>query len=88
MLDKEKTQKVVKKFGKSKSDSGSPEVQIALLTERIQGLTTHVGQHLKDFSTRRGLLALVSQRRQLLSFLKSQSEKRYQTVVTDLGLRK
>ena len=88
MLDKEKTQKAIKKFGKSKSDTGSPEVQIALLTERIQGLTTHVGQYAKDFSSRRGLLALVSQRRQLLSFLKRQSEKRYQTVVSDLGLRK
>jgi len=70
------------------TDTGSPEVQIALLTERIKHLTEHLNTHTKDFSSRRGLLKLVSQRRKLLDYLKGESEERYQQVIQGLGLRK
>ena len=69
-------------------DTGSADYQVALLTKRIVHLTQHLGTHKKDFSSRRGLLRLVSQRRKLLDFLKSQSEERYQKVIAGLGLRR
>ena len=70
------------------SDTGSPEVQIAILTERIQYLTDHFKTHAKDHHSRRGLLQLVSQRRRLLDYLRSRSVERYRNVITSLGIRK
>ena len=71
-----------------KSDTGSPEVQIALLTERINGLTEHFKSHVKDFHSRRGLLKLVSQRRSLLDYLKRSNVEGYRSLIERLGLRK
>ena len=69
-------------------DTGSPEVQIALLTRRIEGLSQHFAKHVQDRHSRRGLLALVSQRKRLLSYLRRESVERYRKTVSDLGLRK
>lgn len=79
---------IVKQFQRSGSDTGSPEVQVALLTERINGLTEHFKAHVKDHHSRRGLLKLVSQRRQLLDYLKRANVDRYRAVIERLGLRK
>jgi len=79
---------VVKEFQRSGSDTGSPEVQVALLTERINGLTDHFKTHLKDFHSRRGLLKLVSQRRKLLDYLKRSDADKYRSLIDRLGLRK
>lgn len=87
-LEKEKKQEVIKKFRVHDTDSGSAEVQIALLTERINGLTGHFQVHKKDFHSRRGLLKLVGQRRRLLDYLKSRKSEKYRQIVKDLGLRK
>ena len=81
-------QKVVKQYQRSGSDTGSPEVQIALLTERINGLTEHFKTHVKDFHSRRGLLKLVSQRRKLLDYLKRTDADKYRGLIERLGLRK
>jgi small subunit ribosomal protein S15 len=70
------------------SDTGSPEVQVALLTERINGLTEHFKTHVKDFHSRRGLLKLVSQRRKLLDYLKRKDADKYRGLIEKLGLRK
>jgi small subunit ribosomal protein S15 len=70
------------------NDTGSPEVQIAILTERINGLTDHFKQHKKDNHSRRGLLKMVSQRRSLLDYLKGKDEKRYQSIIEKLGIRR
>lgn len=87
-LEKEKKQEIIKKFRVHDTDSGSAEVQIALLTERINGLTGHFQVHKKDFHSRRGLLKLVGQRRRLLDYLKSRKADKYRQLVKDLGLRK
>ena len=79
---------VVEKFRTSESDTGSPEVQIALLTERIKQLTEHFKIHIKDHHSRRGLLMLVSQRRRLLDYLRSRDVSRYRTLITGLGIRR
>ena len=79
---------VVKQFQRAANDTGSPEVQIALLTERINGLTGHFKTHMKDFHSRRGLLKMVSQRRKLLDYLKRTGADKYRTVIERLGLRK
>jgi small subunit ribosomal protein S15 len=79
---------VVKEFQRSGSDTGSPEVQVALLTERINGLTDHFKTHVKDFHSRRGLLKLVSQRRKLLDYLKRSDADKYRSLIDRLGLRK
>ena len=79
---------VVKQYQRSGADTGSPEVQIALLTERINGLTEHFKAHVKDFHSRRGLLKLVSQRRKLLDYLKRKNTERYRELIEQLGLRK
>ena len=81
-------QKVVKQYQRSGSDTGSPEVQIALLTERINGLTEHFKTHVKDFHSRRGLLKLVSQRRKLLDYLKRKDADKYRDLIERLSLRK
>lgn len=79
---------VVKQYQRTGTDTGSPEVQIALLTERINGLTEHFKSHVKDFHSRRGLLKLVSQRRKLIDYLKRTDIEKYRTLIDRLGLRK
>lgn len=81
-------QELIKKFATEKNDTGSPEVQVAVLTERIINLTAHLGGHKKDFHSRRGLLILVSRRRRLLDYLKRVSGERYSTLIQTLGLRR
>ena len=80
--------KIVEKYQIAKNDTGSPEVQAALMTDRIAYLTEHFKTNAKDHHSRRGLLALVSQRRKILDYLKRQSLKRYQGLIKSLGLRK
>ncbi len=79
---------VVKQYQRAGNDTGSPEVQVALLTERINGLTEHFKTNVKDFHSRRGLLILVSQRRKLLDYLKRKNADKYRSVIERLGLRK
>ena len=79
---------IVADFAQSQGDTGSPEVQIALLTARINDLQPHFKEHTKDHHSRRGLLRLVSQRRKLLDYLKGKDVERYRTLITKLGLRK
>lgn len=80
--------KIVSEYQTSKTDTASPEVQVALLTSRIAYLTDHFKSNKKDHHSRRGLLAMVSKRRKLLDYLKSESDERYQTLIGRLGLRK
>jgi len=87
-LTKERKKELVKKFGKDENDTGSPEVQVALLTERINDLTDHFKTHVKDFAGRRGLLKLVGQRRNLLNYVRRSNIERYRTLINELGLRK
>ena len=79
---------VVKSYQRAGNDTGSPEVQIALLTERINGLSEHFKSHVKDFHSRRGLLKIVSQRRKLLDYLKRSDADKYRSIIERLGLRK
>ena len=79
---------VVKQFGKSEGDTGSPEVQIALLTRRINHLTEHLREHKHDHHSRRGLLMLVGQRRRLLNYLMRKDVDRYRSLIQELGLRR
>jgi small subunit ribosomal protein S15 len=88
MLSKERKTELIGTFGVHENDTGSPEVQIALLTERINYLTEHFKVHKKDHHSRRGLLKLVSQRRKLLDYLKRKEFKRYRDILNQLGLRK
>ncbi len=88
VLDPEKKKEIIEKFKLHGSDTGSPEVQIALLSARIQYLTEHFKVHKKDHSSRRGLLKLVGQRRRLLDYLKSQDVERYRSIIKELGIRK
>ncbi|MGH8691879.1 MAG: 30S ribosomal protein S15 [Burkholderiales bacterium] len=81
-------EKVVKQYQRSGKDTGSPEVQIALLTERINSLADHFKTHVKDFHSRRGLLKLVSQRRKLLDYLKREDADKYRDLIERLSLRK
>jgi small subunit ribosomal protein S15 len=83
-----KKAELVKKFRTHEKDTGSPEVQVALLTERIAHLTEHFKTHKKDFHSRRGLLKLVGQRRRLLNYLKSKDVARYKKLIDSLGIRK
>ncbi len=85
---KAKTADIVSKFGQNAKDSGTTEVQIALLTNRINGLTGHFKDHKKDHHSRRGLLKMVGQRRRLLSYIKRKNETRYATLIEKLNLRK
>lgn len=87
-LSKEKKGKVVDDFRVHEKDTGSPEVQIALLTERINGLAEHFKVNKKDHHSRRGLLMMISQRRRLLDYLKKENLERYRAVLGKLGLRK
>ena len=87
-LETEKKKNIIEQFKIHDSDTGSPEVQIALLSERINYLTEHFKTHKKDFHSRRGLLKLVGQRRRLLDYLKKKEFQRYKTVISTLGLRR
>lgn len=87
-LMKEDKEKVIKKYRKSELDTGSCEVQVALLTTRIQGLTQHFKDHKNDVHSQRGLVHMVNQRRQLLAYLKKTDHDRYLKLIGDLGLRK
>ena len=87
-LAAERKSAVVQKFARKPGDTGSPEVQIALLSERISYLTEHFKVHAKDHHSRRGLLMLVSQRRRLLDYLRSRDVGRYRTLIGELGIRR
>jgi small subunit ribosomal protein S15 len=87
-LQTEQKETIITQFRTHDDDTGSPEVQIALLTERINGLTDHLREHKHDFHSRRGLLKLVGQRRRLLAYLASKDVERYRTTIARLGLRK
>ena len=87
-MDKLQKQEIIAKYGRKEGDTGSPEVQIALLTGRIQELTEHLKVHKKDHHSRRGLLMMVGQRRSLLDYLKKTDMERYRAIVASLGLRK
>ncbi len=84
----ERKQALIKEYALSKGDTGSPEVQIAVLTERITNLTEHFKTHKKDNHSRRGLLKMVSQRRRLLDYVKSGDEERYKDIIKRLGIRR
>ena len=84
----EKKQEEIKEFATEKTDTGSPEVQVAVLSERISNLTEHMKSHKKDLHSQRGLLGLVSKRRRLLDYLKAKDEARYQDLIKRLGLRR
>lgn len=84
----ERKQELIKEFAVKKDDTGSPEVQVAVLSERIANLTEHLKTHNKDFHSRRGLLIMVGQRRRLLDYVKRKEAKRYETLVERLGLRR
>lgn len=87
-ITKDKKIEIIKNFGNDDTDSGSPNVQVAILTERIKNLTDHLKNHAKDFSTRRGLLTLVGKRRRILDYLKKNSSENYKQVIESLGLRR
>lgn len=87
-MDKAKKLEIIKKYGRSEGDTGSPEVQVALLTERINSLQEHFKVHKKDHHSRRGLLKMVGQRRGLLNYLAEQDIERYRTLIKELGLRR
>ena len=86
-ISKERKAELIKQYGKNEHDSGSPEVQVALLTERIHELTEHVKVHIHDHHTRRGLLMLVGKRRRLLSYIKKQDIENYRSLIKSLGIR-
>lgn len=87
MITKEQKAELVKKYGKSDTDTGSAEVQVAILTARIKELTEHMKSHKKDFHTRRGLLMLVGKRRRLLSYIKKNDIENYRNLIKSLGIR-
>lgn len=88
MITKEIKEKIIKEYGLKEGDTGSPEVQVALLTFRINELNEHIKKNPKDFHSNRGLLKMVGQRRNMLAYLKSVDIERYRTLVARLGLRK
>ena len=87
-ISKERKQELIQEFKKDETDTGSPEVQIAILTTRVNNLTEHMRVHKKDYATRRGLLALVSRRRRLLDYLRRVDPQRYLDIIGRLGIRK
>jgi small subunit ribosomal protein S15 len=87
-LTAERKLEIVKQFATKPGDTGSPEVQVAVLSERINGLTEHFKSHVKDNHSRRGLLKMVSQRRRLLDYLKKTDKARYDSIISKLGLRR
>jgi ribosomal protein S15, bacterial/organelle len=88
MICKDKKTAIIEKFGRTPGDTGSPEVQVAILTARIAELTEHLKEHKKDHHSRRGLLKMVGQRRGLLAYLKKNDIERYRTLIEQLGIRK
>ena len=84
----ERKAELIQKFATNPGDTGSPEVQVAVLTERITNLTEHFKDHKKDNHSRRGLLKMVSQRRKLLDYVKAKDEERYKKLITELGIRR
>ena len=87
-IDTKTKQDLIKKFAKKENDTGSPEVQVAILTTRITNLSEHFKTHKKDNHSSRGLLKLVSQRRKILDYVKSKDESRYKTLIEQLGIRR
>ncbi len=87
-ITSERTQELIGEFAVVKNDTGSPEVQVAILSERINNLTDHLKLHKKDFHSRRGLLVMVGQRRRLLDYLLKKNAKRYEDLIKRLGLRR
>ena len=87
-ITKERKQELIQEFKQSDTDTGSPEVQIAIMTTRINNLTEHMREHKKDYATRRGLLAMVSRRRRLLDYLRDVDPQRYLDIIGRLGIRK
>ena len=87
-LNVETTSKIIADYGRVANDTGSPEVQVALLSARIDHLTQHFGTHAKDHHSRRGLLKLVNQRRRLLNYLKTKDVERYKALIARLGIRR
>ncbi len=88
MITKEKKQELIKEYARTEGDTGSPEVQVAILTERIKELTEHLKTNHKDHHSRRGLLKMVGKRRGLLDYLKEKDIERYRTLIEKLGIRK
>ncbi len=88
MISKEQKRELIEKFGKTEGDTGSPEVQVAILTARINDLQVHFKANPKDHHSRRGLLKMVGQRRNLLAYLRNKDINRYRTLIEQLGLRK
>lgn len=86
-LSKEEKKKIIEKFAREKSDTGSPEVQIALLSAQIDQLTDHLKEHKKDVHSRRGLLSMVAKRRRLLAYLQKRDESRFDTLKKELGIK-
>ncbi|RMA97962.1 30S ribosomal protein S15 [Hydrogenothermus marinus] len=86
-ITQEKKAEIIKKYARHEGDTGSPEVQIAILTERIKNLTEHIKQNKKDLHSRRGLIGMVNKRRKLLKYLQRVDEERYNKIVEELGLR-
>jgi small subunit ribosomal protein S15 len=86
-IEPKKKQELIKKYATAPKDTGSSEVQVALLTERIKNLTEHMKTHKKDMGSRRGLLLMVANRRSLLNYIKKTDSKRYETLIDSLGLR-
>lgn len=88
VMNAEQKTNVIKKYATKKDDTGSPEVQVAILTSRIEELSEHMRTHKKDFHSRRGLLSMVAKRRKLLDYLKRKDEDRYQKLIKSLGIRR
>jgi small subunit ribosomal protein S15 len=88
MITPERKKELIAQYATGENDSGSPEVQIAILSERISNLTEHFKTHAKDNHSRRGMIKMVSQRRGLLDYVKSKDSKRYETIISKLGLRR
>ena len=87
-LTSEKKAEIIKKYGKNENDSGTTEVQVAILTERINELTKHFGEHVKDHASRRGLMKMVGKRRRLLDYLREKDIERYRAIIKELNIRK
>ena len=87
-ITQERKAELIKEFGKNDKDSGSPAVQVAILSERIRNLTEHLKSHKKDFGSRRGLLTMVGQRRSLLDYIKESNQDAYRSLIAKLGLRR